>query len=275
MNTPKVKGYYEHPMSRWSIAVRIEDPWHPGDYFLYRMPETLSANDDRYIWQPKGALCWDTVQPDAAPEWSIDNDESETHYGIRFYNGVDLSASVKVVRNEIEFSYSIKNGTEHSLSASTQSCFMIWNAPRFIDRRHERTFIWMSDAPVSVRDLTPTPEEVKKMSWVKIGVRRPLGVEGAHMHCWPANEIADNGLVCVKSRDGKHAIGLAWANAGHIMARSTIPCLHSEPIYPSLRPGDTVEATGKLYLSDGDLSSIPNRFRDDLKSESLRVRIVS
>lgn len=152
---------------------------------------------------------------------------------------------------------------------------MIWNAPHFIDRRHERTFIWTGNTPVAVRDLTPTPEELKKLSWVKIGVRNPLEIAAPHDHCWPVHEIANNGLVCVRSRDGKHTIGLAWANVGHIMARSTIPCLHSEPTYPSLQPGDTVEATGKLYFSDGDLPSILHRFSDDLEGESLRIRIVS
>ncbi len=236
------------------------------------MPETFVANDQRYIWQPRGAHCWATVQPEAVPEWSIAEDEAETRYHVRFYDGLELSAGVTAGDREIEFLYRIRNGTDAALRPSTDSCFMIWNAPHFIDRRHERTFVWTGGAVRKVRELKPTPEEMKRFSWVKIGVGEPLEDEVSHDHCWPVQEPADHGLLCVQSRDGAHSIGLAWPDANRLMARSSIPCLHSEPVYPSLDPGESVEAVGKLYFSEDGISPILNRFRADLESASLHVK---
>lgn len=274
MDTLRAKGYYEHPVSKWQISVRIEDPWHDGNYFLYRMPEVFFVNKRRYISQPSGVDCWPAVQPEAAPEWSLDENERISDYHIRFYDGIELSASAEVINSEIEFSYKIKNGTEHVISVSTGSCFMTYNAPYFIDRRHERTFIFVDNNPIDLRNLTPTPEELEKYSYIRVGVGKPLEAK-VENRWWSVREAADNGLVCLRSRDGKHSLGLGWANAHEIMARSTIPCLHSEPVYPSLKPGKTVETKGRLYFSDNDISSILNRFTSDIENNVLSVGIVS
>ncbi len=272
MNRLKVRGHYEHPVSRWSIAAQIDDPWHPGGFFLYRMPETFVVNDQRYIWQPRGALCWAGVPPEAAPEWSLAEDEAETGYKIRFYDGLELFAGVTAGDVDIKFSYRIVNGTDAAIRPSTDSCFMIWNAPHFIDRRHERTFVWAGGTARNVRKLTPTPEEMQRLSWVRVGVGNPLEEQELHDHCWPVREAVDHGLICVQSRDGLRSIGLAWPDANQLMARSSIPCLHSEPVYPSLEPGEGVSAVGKLYFSEDGISSILNRFLDDIESSSLHVR---
>jgi hypothetical protein len=51
-------------------------------------------------------------------------------------------------------------------------------------------------------------------------------------------------LICITSQDGTKAIGLAWPDAEQIFARSTIPCIHSEPVYPRIPPGRALQATG-------------------------------
>jgi len=270
MNRPKVRGYYEAPTSRYHISVQIADPWHPKDYFLFRMPEILLINDSRYLYQPRGVNCWPTVQPEAEPEWSIDDDERAASYQIRFYDGIELSVSALATDCDIQFSYVIKNETGATVRASIASCFMTWNAPHFIDRRHERTFVWVDKVPLALRDLTPTPEDLRKMPWVKVGVGCPLEMQ-VEQEWWTVREAADHGLVCVRSREGKCALGLAWADAGAIFARSAIPCIHSEPDFPTVQPGQSVEATGKLYFSDEGISSIAHRFSNDIADNTLSV----
>jgi len=272
MDSPKVCGHYEHPTSKWHIAVRIADPWHPGDYFIYRMPEMFTINDERYLWQPAGAGCWPGVQPEAEPEWSLDNEQRATGYHVRFYDGIELSASAEAGDMEIRFGYVIKNGTDRVINVTTGSCFMTWNAPYFIDRRHERTFVVAQDATVALRALTPTPEELEKWSWISVGVGRPREAEVLENR-WSVREAAAHGLVCVKGRDGEYALGLGWADAGAIHARSTIPCIHSEPSYPSVEPGQSVEATGKLYFSEDGVPAILERFDSDLSEGAIGVKL--
>ena len=125
------------------------------------------------------------------------------------------------------------------------------------------------------KNMKKLNEEMKKLSWVRIGVGKPLEMDTSHENCWPVREAADHDLICVQSRDGKHALGLAWADAGQFMARSSIPCLHSEPNYPSLKPGETLQATGKLYFSEGDLASIRQRFLGDVEDGTVRVQVMA
>jgi len=112
MQTLWVRGHYEHPLSRWSIAAEIGDPWHRGGYFIYRLPELFSFAGKSYLEQPKEVACWPGVQPESAPEWSIDAYEKKTGYHIRFYDGLELSVEVKAGTDFVDFEYTVINNTE-------------------------------------------------------------------------------------------------------------------------------------------------------------------
>ena len=149
MRSIRLRAHYEHPISRWSIAAEIDDPWHDGSCFLYRLPEILIFAGKPYITQPKGDRCWSGVQPEAAPEWFIDPNERKTSYHIRFYDGLEFGAEAKVANKSVDFKYIIINKSEVAGVPSTSSCFMVWTSPHFIDRRHDRTFVWIGGKSVN------------------------------------------------------------------------------------------------------------------------------
>lgn len=269
----RVKGHYEHPMSRWNIALHISDPWHPGDYFLYRMPEGFHLSDKPYIQQPEGTSQWATVQPEAAPEWQLDDAEKSTGYTIRYYDGIELSLEAWTGADEVTFRYVIRNNTDSTVEPHTGSCFMLWTAPYFIDRRQERTFIWVDQKPVALSSIPPTPKDRKRWPYAVIGVGAVKEFEETNTR-WMRPTAADHGLVCVTSQDGAKTMGLAWGPAHTIFARSTIPCLHSEPTYPQVPPGKAVQATGKLYFSDDGIEAIRKRFAEDTEKGVIDVKLI-
>lgn len=275
MQHPRVRAHYEHPMSRWHIAAELDDPWHPGGYFIYRLPEFFTFANSVYLAQPYGDSCWRGVQPEAEPEWSFDPNEKQTEYHIRFYDSLELRVEIKTGRDVVDFAYIITNKTERPGVPSTESCLMLWTSPHFIDRRHDRTFVWIEGEPTPVRKLTPTPEDTKKLSWVTIGVgkaaRQPLHYKSS---MWGVNEAADHGLIAVRSSVDNCWLGLGWADANKLMARSAIPCLHSEPSYPEIRPGQQIRATGRIYFHEGDLKTLEKRFHGDVEDEISAVKAV-
>ena len=273
MGEIRVKGYYDHPTSRWNIALRISDPWHSGDYFLYRLPEGFSLNDRPYLQQPQGTSQWATVQPEAAPEWRLDEAEKSTGYAIRFYDGIELSLAIWAGKDEVTFRYVLRNNTASAVEPRTGSCFMLWTAPHFIDRRQERTFIWVNRKPVALSDIPPTPKDMKRWPYAVIGVGAVKKFEETKTR-WMRPTAADHGLVCIQSQDGARTIGLAWSPADSIFARSTIPCVHSEPKWPPVPPGQAVQATGKLYFSDQGVAEIQKRFANDTEKGVIGVKLI-
>lgn len=273
MGTISIKGHYEHPMSRWNIALRISDPWHPGDFFLYRLPEGFQVNGRTYLAQKDGVDEWPGVQPDGTPEWRIDPSEHATGYAIHFYDGIDLAVEAWAGPTEVTFRYIIRNRTAAPIQPDTGSCLMLWTAPSFVDRRHARTFIWAKKKPVALRDLPPTPAEMKRWPFAVIGVGRIEEFAETKVR-WVRREAAEHGLICVDSQDGTKAIGLAWEPAETIFARSTIPCVHSEPKLPAVPPGKAVQVTGRLYFSERGIADIERRFHDDRASAVLHAKVI-
>jgi len=124
-----------------------------------------------------------------------------------------------------------------------------------------------------VRKLTPTPEELKRSSWVSIGVKTAAPHPLSKLGVWGVSEATDHGLIAVKSSIDDYWLGLGWAKAKRLMARSTIPCLHSEPTYPEIGPSRKARVTGRLYFHEASLNELERRFRRDEEDEILRVEV--
>ncbi|MGH8018688.1 MAG: FG-GAP repeat domain-containing protein, partial [Opitutaceae bacterium] len=269
----RIKGHYEHAMSRWHTALWISDPWHDGDYFLYRMPEGFSCNGQRYFAQPQGTGSWPTVQPEAAPEWRLDDTQKSTDYTMRFYDGVELTVEARAGPDEVAFRYIIRNNTASEIQPGSGSCFMIWTAPHFVDRRQDRTFVWVDGEPVALSSIPPTPAGMKRWPFALLGVGEVKKFEENKVR-WNRHRAADHGLVCVQSQDRTKTIGLAWPQAHMIFARSTIPCLHSEPAYPPVPAGRALEVTGRLYFSTDGIAAVQRRFAKDTENGVLRAALL-
>ncbi|MBI4586410.1 MAG: hypothetical protein HY717_20565 [Planctomycetes bacterium] len=66
-----------------------------------------------------------------------------------------------------------------------------------------------------------------------------------------ANKVIDGAVAAVKSADGKRWIVTAWER-GRAWGNPPCPCLHSDPVFPDLEPGEEAAARGTLFFYEGE-----------------------
>jgi peptidoglycan/xylan/chitin deacetylase (PgdA/CDA1 family) len=56
------------------------------------------------------------------------------------------------------------------------------------------------------------------------------------------------GKSIARVRSGTRAIAVEWENCGRTWGNPLVPCIHSDPLLPDCKPGETVRARGKLWF---------------------------
>ena len=72
-------------------------------------------------------------------------------------------------------------------------------------------------------------------------------------------------LAAKVSNDGKWVTGIAADIAGSLSFNFQLQasCMHSNPTWPSLKPGEQANAKGRIYLLPGGLDDLWERYRKD------------
>lgn len=121
----------------------------------------------------------------------------------------------------------------------TQVCVYLPKAPPFAARTMDNKFVH-----VAGRGWTPYPEALA--GGVKTGHWR-LGWRSGLPSC-------DEPLIATVSADGRRLIATEWGEATYaLVGNPDHPCMHADPDWPDLAPGESAEITGRLYFFDGPL----------------------
>lgn len=84
----------------------------------------------------------------------------------------------------------------------------------------------------------------KMRSQICIMLKRARGFE---------QQTADNkefGKSIARVRSGRRSIAVEWENCGRTWGNPQCPCLHSDPLLPDCKPGETVRVRGKLWFEE-------------------------
>ncbi len=66
-------------------------------------------------------------------------------------------------------------------------------------------------------------------------------------------QTSDNkefGKSIARVRSGRRAIAVEWESCGRAWGNPLCPCLHSDPLLPDCKPGETVRARGRLWFEE-------------------------
>jgi hypothetical protein len=66
------------------------------------------------------------------------------------------------------------------------------------------------------------------------------------------NKVFRSPFVAVHDKSGKHWVITAWQRCQRAWGNAPCPCLHSDPQFPDLAPGETGQITGWLWCYEGD-----------------------
>ncbi|MHC4993633.1 MAG: 3-keto-disaccharide hydrolase [Planctomycetota bacterium] len=135
----------------------------------------------------------------------------------------------------------------------------------FRDPSYERVFVRRDGAFLGLQDTDRGRDPIRAHYRVKD--QRPIKIfDNPDNRFWGglSREVVDNGLILTRSKDGRRLIALWFENANEVFQNSDEPnmCIHSDPNFGDLAPGERVERKGRLILFEGGLDEFANEYLD-------------
>lgn len=227
------------PHYEWEQIAWVSPPWPSQDYIWYDFPEAIFTNmgllylshinpSIRTAFSGLTKIPWETTPGGISFERGLPN-------GISFGGSLSLNGE-RAIATELW----IQNGAEDPLNQITlQTCLFMRAIKEFSSYTGQNKFVHLPD-----EGWVPFPEAVQKAEG-----------EGRYRLGWrrgPA--LADLPIMATVSSEADRLVATTWfgdtyslvTNPGH-------PCMHADPAFPEIRPGDRVTIRGGVLFHEGTL----------------------
>lgn len=233
----------------------IRTPWsHPlfPDYIWLDYPEAIFCDS--------GLLYLSHVNPDF-PSLFPDlpkTDWQTTAGGIRFErvlpNGIKFGGALDSKDDAtVHCELHIHNGGDKPVkNIRLQTCAFLKHAAEFSDRTHKNKFVHNREKGWLVFDeaLSEKPTGRFRLGW-----------RGGP-------PVADLPVIVTLSSEGKRLVAMTWyEDTFSLIHNPQHPCMHADPFFPDLEPGQGHRIAGALMFFDGDLESFTEMFLERTGSQ--------
>ena len=227
------------PHYPWEQIAWISPAWPSQDYLWLDFPEAIFSNQG-LLFLSHANPPFPTVFPDLPPaEWQ------KTEHGLAFErtlpNGVRFGGSlVRESETTVSLELHIENGSPQALTdIKLQTCLYMRGSKEFSDFTNENKFVHL---PELGWQSFPRANEAK----VEAGQYR-LGWRGGRaLADWP-------GMVTV-SNQGQRLVAFTWLkDSFSLICNPRHPCMHTDPQFPDLAPGEKGSIKGEIIFFEGTL----------------------
>lgn len=237
------------PMFESEQVAWISPPWESQEYIWFDFPEA--------IWED-GSLLYlghiDKRFPTLFPtEKSAPWIKSE--YGISYEqvlpNGVSFGGNItRQEENIATLSLWITNGSEKELkNVKMLTCIYLDGIKEFNENTNDNKYVH-------------TPEK----GWISLPEAESLGpVENGFRIGWLEEgiKVSDLPVVVTKSKTEGHLVAFTWfADTYSFVGNPNHPCVHADPVFTNLQPGDTQTINGELIFFEGTLEEFEKMFKE-------------
>jgi hypothetical protein len=245
------------PGKGYKYGLNITAPWENGGILYLNFPEHLEYN-------PQGNGILRHSDKIASP-WVISPDGLQATYKVESpdVKGVFVEAFArKATINEIPTGMSgvklamrISNNSKEALPVIRPLLCMQYSGlegfPGAQQKNFEHNFIVLNDKPVSLADLkTSDPLTSFKGCVVKGCPQRDTRAEN---YGGLIEKDMDLAMSVVTSLDNRRNVIIWWTPGKSMIANANIPCIHADPYFGTLVPGDQGYAEGLIIFVDGDI----------------------
>ncbi len=170
----------------------------------------------------------------------------ETVDGIAFHrtlpNGIGISGSVTVTdERTIGLELHLSNGTDRKLGdVRIQTCAYLRAIREFADYTNDNKFVHVADR-----------------RWLPLSEALDLDDDrGAYHVGWRSGpQAADLPLVVTRSARAERLVAMTWrADTYSLVGNPDHPCMHADPFFEDLLPGECETIHGELVFFDGTLA---------------------
>lgn len=219
---------------------------------------------------------WTAVGDSNKGVWAVDHNWKRHNDGTITCTGqvtenVPYQLSMAPNLEFVEIRVSVTNNsviTFHDLYA--HMCLHVRENPLMYDPSMERTFVQINNERIAMNQ-TDTADSIGGV----MPAYFPRAVspedrwlpERLRSYGWAiSGDVVDSPLAAIVSKDGRSVVGLWFEPFHYVIGNCRKPyhgCIHSEPSFGTLDPGQTASATGRLYVSNGTIEEVWKEMNDD------------
>lgn len=216
----------------------------PGQVFKIVIPEIITDNKEILLGWNQKVRHWD-IGPDYA-RW-----DCEIPGVIRAHSTVSFGQKVIEARVKIT---NLSQRTWELTNAFT--CFAFYDAPLFDNPDLDRIMFPVNGKWRSVADLfAETSPGNGPYTFFSVKGSPPIkDMKLVQLIRQTHPQIIDYGAGCVVSKDGKWVAGASTSHPAYVFCNRRERCIHANPVYDPIRPGETVEQSTYIRIMQGGVA---------------------
>ena len=223
-------------------------PELPGSRWMLRMPEYMHYDEATKRNRTPYGVVWETNRECTKMAFHFARANADKKRLC-----LDFDGAVTAGKDSIEYQLRVTNAGDHPWERERMIlfCMQCNGAPGFLDYMAERTFVRRDGQWVTMREVVKGTFADHRMCGV--GVTATGEGKGTER------------IAARISKDGRFVIGIATDRASSLSFnfQDRIACLHSNPSWGKLSPGQEAVAKGRIYLFQGSLDDLWRRYRAD------------
>ena len=185
-------------------------------------------------------------------------------------DGVVVDHMIKSTADEVDFQIEAHNPTDEESQAHwAQPCIRL---DRFTGADQEsylaKSFVFLD----GTLERMPTRDWALQARYIPGQVWAPAGVPRSDVNPRPLSSLVpSNGLIGCFSADESMLFATAFEPYQELF-QGVIVCLHSDFRIGGLKPGETREIRGKIYIVANDVPALLERYREDFPEHQAQPR---
>jgi hypothetical protein len=243
----------DDPERRRAYGLNVIPPWPDGGWLFINLPEHLE-----YMPGTRGIARHHDKRPNV---WRVSKDGSEASYDVQSPTepGVFFGVKAWAEGNKVRFEMHITNRSAKTLrSIRPLLCFQyhhLHGFPAANSGNFAHTYVVIGGKPVAVADLeVKRPEAYARMAQVS---------DCGDRHNWWAEEMGgfieqplDLALTALTAVNDARKVVVTWRPGKNLLANAAIPCIHADPCFGDLHPGEARTVHGDLIFTEAPLAQV-------------------
>jgi hypothetical protein len=268
INSEWANDYWD---SRLTYGLMINAPWEDGGEISLLFPEHLEYN-------PVGNTILRHYDSIPVP-WIISPDRTQASYRVESpaLDNVFVEAFARTISKDefpfpvegVKLAMKIANNGDITFPVIRPLLCMQYGGlkgfPQSNQENYQHNFIIMDDEIVALADLPTENENTTFKGCVVKGC--PQHDTRAEQNGGLIQKEMDLALSVVTSTDNKRKVIIFWTPGKSMIANANIPCMHADPYFGTLKPGEEAYAEGYIIFTDQDVEPVIQ----NLKSRDKRM----
>jgi len=241
-----------------TYGLKITAPWRDGGHIILNLPEHLTHGANQ-----QGILRWaDNRREDVEGNpWKLSADGHEATLDVEspYRKGIRVIGKVQVAGDDrLVLSMKIVNNTARKLTHlrglycthyRLLTGFPSWG------KGLPHTWVLMDGA---WRRLSEVPVKNPKTSvrWGRVKGRTAEPNAFVTSRGAAIQGELDAAVAVVTATDGKRKLAISWKPGNTMLSNAGIPCLHADPYYADIPPGESREAEGIMIFTENSLDNV-------------------